>query len=140
MLWHAMRYMYNVWRVSRPHLVHMDHKPPGYMIDTLTTSPTLTKSLHKLATVHNIDMSSHVDMLTGDAFTTLASFQARGAALRGARKALKDNDSATADDCTIAADALKADNRNDVRAMLKGAATMSRRDRALLTVLAVKGV
>jgi precorrin isomerase len=100
----------------------------------------LPRALVTLATVHGIDLSKHVDAATGNGFDTLASFKARNDAIRASRRALKDGDTITADDFAIRADSYKDENRADARAMLKASVGMTRRERAMMTTLAAKGV
>jgi hypothetical protein len=101
---------------------------------------SIPSSLVRIATIHGVDCTAHVDAATGDALTTLAAFHARSAALRAQRKALKDGDTTTADDCAASADAMREDNRADVRVMLSAARSLSRRERALMVSLACRGV
>lgn len=121
---------YSVGHVFRHH-----HKPTkGHTMSNINTS------LAKVATIHGVDMTHQVDAITGDAFTTLASFKARNDAIRAGRRALKDGDTVTADDFAIRAESMKDDNRSDCRAMLKASVGMTRRERALIVTLAAKGV
>jgi L-rhamnose isomerase len=99
-------------------------------------NPTLTK----LCTVHGIDMRDTIAACVENLPLTLVSFKGRKDALSIARKSLKDGDTMTHDDAMINADAMKDDNRADVRSILKAAAKASRLDRALMVTLATRGM
>jgi hypothetical protein len=100
---------------------------------------TLHKSLVTVATVHGIDTTDILADCVESVETTLLAFKGESTLRRVIKKAQKDSDTLTVDDAVIALSAMREDNRSDRRNILKRAANMNRRQRALAVCAGMKG-